>query len=90
MINQYTFIKLFPSENNKVLENHHAAVTFKVLSKETSNIFSTILGEDYKQLRKLVIANILATDMKVHFDVMNAFNDLRDRIEQKGEENFCK
>lgn len=70
------------------MEQHHAAVTFKILSKETSNIFANIKGEDYKLLRKLIIANILATDMKVHFEVMNQFNDVRDRIEKSGEENF--
>jgi len=80
----YFFLIFF----SKVLEHHHAAVTFKILSKETSNIFATIQGEDYKQLRKLIIANILATDMKVHFDVMSSFNDLRERMEKCGEESF--
>jgi len=65
-------------------------VTFKILSKETSNIFSNVKGEDYKQLRKLIISNILATDMKVHFDVISAFNDVRERIEKSGEEQFRK
>jgi len=74
--------------DKSVLEQHHAAVTFKILSKETSNIFSNIKGEDYKQLRKLIISNILATDMKVHFDVISAFNDVRERIEKSGEEQF--
>ena len=74
----------------QVLEQHHAAVTFKILTKETSNIFSNIKGEDYKQLRKLIISNILATDMKVHFDVISAFNDVRERIEKCGEEQFRK
>jgi len=71
-----------------VLEQHHAAVTFKILSKETCNIFSKIKEVDYKELRKLMIGNILATDMKVHFEVMSSFNDLRDQIEKSGEENY--
>lgn len=71
-----------------MLEQHHAAVAFKILNKETSNIFANVRGEDYKQLRKLIISNILSTDMKVHFDVMSSFNDVRDRMEKSGEEDF--
>jgi len=75
--------------DKSVLEQHHAAVTFKILSKETCNIFSRIKDSDYKELRKLIISNILATDMKVHFEVMSSFNDLRDQIEKSGgEENY--
>jgi len=70
------------------LEQHHAAYTFNILSKESSNIFGSIKGEDAKELRKMLIANILATDMKEHFDMMKTFRELNDRAKEVTDDNF--
>jgi len=71
-----------------VLEQHHAAYTFKILQKESCNIFSNVKPDDYKELRKLMISNILATDMKEHFDFMKSFRELNDRVKEFKDENF--
>ena len=58
----------------KVLENHHCSVTFKILSKKNSNILSGVSKEKYLIMRKNIISNILATDMKKHFDTLKNFD----------------
>lgn len=70
------------------MEQHHAAYTFGVLGKESSNIFAQIKGEDAKELRKMIISNILATDMKEHFDMMKTFRDLNTRTKEVTDDNF--
>ena len=50
--------------DESVLENHHASTTFKILCNENYNILADLSDEIFKSVRKLVISNILATDMK--------------------------
>jgi hypothetical protein len=50
-----------------VLENHHAATAFFLLSQSNYDIFSQLSREDRKQARKIMIETILATDMSKHF-----------------------
>lgn len=50
-----------------VLENHHIATTFKILMKEGRNMITTSDDKEFRLLRRCVIENILATDMKEHF-----------------------
>jgi len=73
-----------------VLEQHHAAYTFRILKKDSCNIFANVKADDYKELRKLMIANILATDMKEHFDFMKEFRQLNDRVKQVKDDNLSK
>jgi hypothetical protein len=54
-----------------VLENMHAATTFKVIKEPNNNIFSNILPTDVVKLRKRIIANILCTDMAHHMDLVS-------------------
>ena len=49
--------------DESVLENHHAAMTFKLLCNENYNILADLSDDIFKSVRKLVITNILATDM---------------------------
>merc|ERR1719419_386388 len=49
-----------------VLENMHAHETFKLLRQEEFNIFANIDVADRKELRKIIINAILATDMTHH------------------------
>ena len=49
-----------------VLENHHAATTFEILAERRCNMLSTITAEQHKEVRALMIAAILATDMAHH------------------------
>ena len=56
--------------DDSVLENHHVSSTFKILSKEKCNILEKVSDEQYKTIRKFAISNILATDMKRHFELL--------------------
>lgn len=68
--------------DRSVLENHHAAMTFKILQSDKNNIIEKLAPEYRKNFRKLVIVSILGTDMVKHFPMisnMNArFKDLRE------------
>lgn len=69
-----TFSKLATRYNDKsVLENHHIATTFKIMQKPECSILAKMGKEDYVRLRKIVINNILATDMKEHFTLLHNF-----------------
>jgi 3',5'-cyclic-nucleotide phosphodiesterase/cAMP-specific phosphodiesterase 4 len=56
-----------------VLENMHASQTFRILSDESSNIFSGISPSDFFAARKLIIDLILGTDMTKHFNFLGNF-----------------
>mmetsp|Transcript_12786 Transcript_12786/g.32714 ORF Transcript_12786/g.32714 Transcript_12786/m.32714 type:complete len:647 (+) Transcript_12786:67-2007(+) len=49
-----------------VLENHHAATTFRLLSNPAADVLSTLEVSQRRQLRKTVCKAILATDMARH------------------------
>jgi 3''5''-cyclic nucleotide phosphodiesterase. len=66
--------------DKSVLEQHHAATTFKILDDKKYNIFANIKGEEFRKLRKNMISNILATDMKEHVELMKNFKDLKNRM----------
>jgi hypothetical protein len=51
-----------------VLENHHCAAAFALL--ERAGILLGMARSDFKALRKLMVAAILATDMSVHKDLL--------------------
>ncbi|XP_071941932.1 dual specificity calcium/calmodulin-dependent 3',5'-cyclic nucleotide phosphodiesterase 1A-like [Antedon mediterranea] len=50
-----------------VLENHHISSTFRILRDEDKNILVNLSREDFRELRRLVIEMVLATDMSFHF-----------------------
>ena len=52
-----------------VLENHHVATTFEIMTKEENkyNIFDKLDKDQFKKVRKIIIDSILATDMSNHF-----------------------
>ncbi|KAF2894413.1 hypothetical protein ILUMI_11764, partial [Ignelater luminosus] len=57
-----------------VLENHHAALTFKLtLGDDRVNIFKHLDRETYKVARHNVIDMILATEMTKHFEHLAKF-----------------
>lgn len=60
-----------------VLENMHACRTFEILGQSDNNFLSSCTNEDYRFFRKLCIELILATDMRVHFELVNSFKLLR-------------
>eukprot|EP01053_Blabericola_migrator_P003992 Blabericola_migrator_1__3991@NODE_220_length_11204_cov_64_408458_g187_i0_p1_GENE_NODE_220_length_11204_cov_64_408458_g187_i0NODE_220_length_11204_cov_64_408458_g187_i0_p1_ORF_typecomplete_len1291_score171_69PDEase_I/PF00233_19/1_7e74HD/PF01966_22/0_023BAF1_ABF1/PF04684_13/1_6e04BAF1_ABF1/PF04684_13/1_1_NODE_220_length_11204_cov_64_408458_g187_i033927264 len=56
-----------------VLENLHASKTFETLQHKESRFLAGAENEDYRFFRKLVIDLILATDMKLHFELINSY-----------------
>lgn len=57
------------------LENYHASLTFELLRKEENNFLGHLNREEFMAFRKLVIENILFTDIKEHFPLLNKFNE---------------
>jgi len=55
------------------LEQHHLYESFKVIMSDDSNIFSNFEYSEFNQIRKIMIAGILATDMKQHFEIIKKF-----------------
>ena len=53
------------------LENFHTATLFKILRKEENNIFEYMEVNNYKQIRKRIVNQILATDMINHAMVLS-------------------
>ena len=55
------------------MEQHHIATIFKIFKNSNCDIFENLNEIEYKNLRKLIINNILATDMKEHFNIFGKF-----------------
>ena len=53
-----------------VLENFHIASSFKILSKDETNILKNFKEEEYRIIRKRIIESILSTDMANHQKVL--------------------
>jgi hypothetical protein len=56
--------------DSSCLENYHCSKLFTILKKEETNIFEKLSVNDYKDIRKRMISEILATDMCCHKKVM--------------------
>ena len=52
--------------DQSVLENHHAATTFEVLDDAACDVLGTLTLSQRKEVRRLMIAAVLATDMAQH------------------------
>ncbi|CDJ45340.1 cGMP-inhibited 3',5'-cyclic phosphodiesterase, putative [Eimeria tenella] len=62
--------------DNAVLENYHAYITFRTISATAEvdgGILRGLSASAYRQLRKQVIDLILATDMAQHFPILSSF-----------------
>ena len=65
-----------------VLENHHAALGFKLTtSDDRVNIFKNLDRDTYKVVRQGIIDLVLATDMSKHFIHLNKFATLYGRLQ---------
>ena len=53
------------------LENFHCSFLFKILRKDETNIFEKLNTKNFKNIRKRMISQILATDMANHGEVMS-------------------
>ena len=57
--------------DQSILENHHAATTFKLAQTEEAAIFDGLGEESQKNVRSWIIDMILATDNSKHFEKLN-------------------
>ncbi|KAJ4458763.1 putative 3'; 5'-cyclic-nucleotide phosphodiesterase regA [Paratrimastix pyriformis] len=55
------------------LENYHASHTFTILQKPRCNILENLTPAEYREMRKSIIAMILATDLSAHFTTLTRF-----------------
>jgi len=59
-----------------VLENHHCATTYDILSRPECNVLCNLNPEDWKATRNVVISAILNTDMARHFNLVANFDKM--------------
>lgn len=79
LINSSSELALMYNDES-VLENHHLAVAFKLLSNDGCDIFCNMSKKQRQTLRKMVIDMVLSTDMSKH---MSLLADLKTMVETK-------
>ena len=57
--------------DSSCLENFHCCKLFTIIKKDETNIFEKLTISEYKDIRKRMISEILATDMFYHKQVMS-------------------
>ena len=70
------------------LENYHASFLFKILNKDENNIFERFNSQNYKNIRKRMISQILATDMTNHGEVVSLIKAKIKACQDEGQKNF--
>lgn len=72
--NQFEF-KAMLYNDKSVLENHHAAASWRLLkSAQKYNFLTSLEADEWKRFRTLILENILATDLGRHFSIIEDFN----------------
>lgn len=57
-----------------ILENHHASVTFRLtMSSSSVDIFAKLSDRDFHYIRSKIIDSILVTDISKHFEYAQVF-----------------
>ena len=56
--------------DQSVLENHHCSMAFRLMTRPGLNVLGSMKVEDQRDVRKLMIGSIMATDMSRHADLM--------------------
>ncbi|KAL8270910.1 hypothetical protein Esti_005164 [Eimeria stiedai] len=64
-----------------VLENFHSCLTFRTLEMKDCNVFANLDDSEFRYIRQNLIACILATDMKQHFESISRFRVRRNSPE---------
>jgi len=55
------------------LENFHVSYSFDILRRPENNFLQSLPLEEYNEIRKDMISNILYTDIKEHFPLIKKF-----------------
>ena len=61
--------------DKSVLENHHASMTWRLLTDASLGLLSSLSQEDKLYLRNMMIELILSTDMSHHVDLLTEFKN---------------
>jgi hypothetical protein len=61
--------------DHSVLENYHAALTFRCMQKAGDGMYGSLDSAGRKEMRKIIVECILATDISNHVKVLKAVND---------------
>ncbi|KAI8913529.1 hypothetical protein EDD86DRAFT_223547 [Gorgonomyces haynaldii] len=74
-VNAYTKLAITYNDISP-LESHSCALLFAILRKEKANILSTLTLQQYRDIRKHIIACIMATDMARHGELVSKLKDV--------------
>ncbi len=61
--------------DKSILENHHASLTWRLLTDASLGLLSSLSKEDKLYLRNMMIELILSTDMSHHVDLLTEFKN---------------
>lgn len=64
--------------DQSVLENYHCSLSYQIIQKERNNILKNLSKEDKIAFRKVLINNILSTDLGKHFPIIKKFESAID------------
>ena len=67
------------------LENYHTSLLFRILKKDENNIFEKFNTQNFKNIRKRMISQILATDMANHGQVVSLMKAKINANEDEGQ-----
>jgi len=70
------------------LENYHSSYLFRILRKEENNIIEKLSVNNYKNIRKRMIAQILATDMANHGEAISLIRTKINAWKEEGQSRF--
>ncbi|KAH0621797.1 hypothetical protein JD844_023431 [Phrynosoma platyrhinos] len=68
--------------DKSVLENHHVSAVYHLIQNEEVNILANLTTDEWRELRRLVIEMVLATDMSQHFRQMNTMKQVLQHQQQ--------
>jgi high affinity cGMP-specific 3',5'-cyclic phosphodiesterase 9 len=74
-INSLSYLSLLYNDQS-VLENHHCSTAFLLMRRPTTNLFNRLSKPLAVELRKVIVSCIMATDMSVHFELVDEANRL--------------
>ena len=77
--------------DQSVLENHHCSTAFQLMRGKSTNILNGLTKTTSSDVRKIIISCVLATDMSVHFQLVEetkkiltagvgAFNEVQNQL----------
>jgi hypothetical protein len=79
--------------DQSVLERHHLASAFQVMSMPEFNVLEKLSDEDYREARALIVELVLHTDLAKHFEFVGKLKTMkvsRDGHRPHGHENWWR